>query len=393
MTSRFTKWVAGSTLVITVFTSSSLGIYANQSIHTVSAGDTLWKLTQRYNTTFEELYGLNPQLKSNQSLNIGDKVTVASKNTYIVKKGDTPWIISNRYKVDLGTFLSTNKLTSSSEIYPGQVLQLPNQGQATNNVYTVKKGDTPWTISNHFSISLNELLNVNGLKSSDAIFEGQVLKLTSTTTTTPTQSFGGTTTTNGNKKSFTTHTVVKGDDLWKISIQYGIPFHELLAVNGLKENHVINLGDKLTIPVYQIAVKATPGSQYGELLDWWTEAQYVIPIGKVFTVVDFNTGKRWKMKRTVGANHADCEPLTSADAAIMKQVWGGSFSWNTRPVIIEVDNRKVAASASSMPHDIQYITNNNFTGHSDIHFFNSTRHKDGLIDKSHQANILKAAGK
>ena len=392
MASRFTKWVAGTTLIATFFTSSALGIYANQSIHTVSAGDTLWKISQRYNTTVVELSKINPQIKNSQTLNVGDKVNVPTAiSTYTVQKGDTPWIISNRFKVDLNTFLSTNKLTASSEIYPGQVVSLPLQGQATRATYVVKKGDTPWTVSNQFKVGLNELLNVNGLKSSDSIYEGQVLKLPASAA--PIQTNGSIATINGNKKSFTTHTVVKGDDLWKISIQYGIPFHELLSVNGLKENHVINLGDKLTIPVYQIAVKPTPGSQYGELLDWWTEAQYVIPIDKVFTVVDFATGKRWKMKRTIGANHADCEPLTSNDAAIMKQVWGGSFSWNTRAVIIEVDNRKIAASASSMPHDIQYITNNNFTGHSDIHFYNSTRHKDGLLDKSHQSNILRAAGK
>ena len=392
MASRFAKWVAGTTLCATVFTSSALGIYANQSVHTVSSGDTLWKLSQRYNTTIEELSRLNPQIKNSQNLNVGDKVNVpAVISTYTVQKGDTPWIISNRFKVELNTLLSTNKLTASSEIYPGQVLRIPAGGQSTGGTYTVKKGDTPWTISNQFKVGLNDFLNVNGLKSSDSIYEGQVLRLPANSA--PIQNSGGITNTNGNKKSFITHTVVRGDDLWKISIQYGIPFHELLSVNGLKEGHVINLGDKLTIPVYQIAVKATPGPQYGELLDWWIEAQYVVPIGKEFTVVDFSSGKRWRMKRTIGANHADCEPLTSNDAAIMKQVWGGSYSWNARAVIIEVDNRRIAASASSMPHDIQYITNNNFTGHSDIHFFNSTRHKDGLLDKSHQANILKAAGK
>ena len=31
--------------------------------------------------------------------------------------------------------------------------------------------------------------------------------------------------------------------------------------------------------------------------------------------------------------------------------------------------------------------------HFDIHFLNSTRHKDGLIDKVHQANIRISAGK
>ncbi len=390
MASRFSRWVAGSTLVITVLTTSVIGAYGSQSIHTAISGDTLWKLSQRYNITLEQLQKLNPQIKSVSKLNIGDKIIIPA-TTYSVKKGDTPWLISNRQGVDLTALLSLNGLTKNSEIYPGQVLKIPPLQSASLKPYTVVKGDTPWLISNRHNIPLSDLMKANGLKSEDIIYVGQVLSLPASSV--PVQSSGNAAEANGNKKTFKTHTVARGDDLWKISIQHGIPFQELLSVNGLKESHVINIGDKLTIPVYQIAIKSTPGPQYGELLDWWTEAQYVVPIGKEFTVVDFATGKRWKMKRTIGANHADCEPLTSNDAAIMKQVWGGSYSWSIRAVIIEVDNRKIAASASSMPHDIQSITSNNFNGHSDIHFLNSTRHKDGLVDTSHQAKIKQAAGR
>jgi hypothetical protein len=98
------------------------------------------------------------------------------------------------------------------------------------------------------------------------------------------------------------------------------------------------------------------------------------------------------MKRTIGANHADCEPLTKYDAQIMKEVWGGYYSWNSRPIIVMVDGRRIAASAASMPHSIEYIKDNNFNGHMDIHFANSTRHKDGEIDYKHQENIKISAG-
>lgn len=98
------------------------------------------------------------------------------------------------------------------------------------------------------------------------------------------------------------------------------------------------------------------------------------------------------MKRTIGANHADVEPLTAADTAIMREVWGGNWSWAVRPIIVEVDGRRLAASSSSMPHDVQYITNNNFNGHSDLYFLNSTRHVDGRKDLNHENAILIAAG-
>jgi len=167
---------------------------------------------------------------------------------------------------------------------------------------------------------------------------------------------------------------------------------ELLEVNNLTMNSILYVGQKIKVPVHKIPVKEPVSEKYGEYLDWWTEAQYVFPIGKVATVTDFKTGKSFKVKRTIGAFHADCEPLTAEDAAIIKEIWGGTYSWKERAVIVNVDGRRIAASMASMPHDIEYITDNNFNGHFDIHFKNSTRHKDGLISENHQKQIKVAAG-
>ena len=61
-------------------------------------------------------------------------------------------------------------------------------------------------------------------------------------------------------------------------------------------------------------------------------------------------------------------------------------------MIVSVDGRKIAASMSSMPHDIDYIKNNNFNGHFDLHFKNSTRHYDGAMTPAHQQQVRIAAG-
>lgn len=395
----FKRWIAGTTLVVGVFTFSSIFSFAATVNHQVSKGDTLWKIAQQYNMTLDEVYRLNPQYRSNSSLNVGDIVKISSNESQIkhtVVKGDTPWKISVAYKVDLNQLLSLNGLKAGAEIYPGQVINIPSaSSNSKSNTYIVAKNDTPWTISQKFNISLSSFLSSNGLKEGDSIYEGQVVNISNATSpnaTSPNVNPTPPPSSGKNTKTYITHTVVRGEDLWNISIKHGIPFYEVQRLNGFKDNHVLMIGDKITIPVYNIAVKETPGPKYGEFLDWWTEAQYVLPIGKEFKVIDFNTGKSWNMKRTIGANHADVEPLTSADTAIMKGVWGGNFSWATRPIIIEVDNRRLAASASAMPHDVQYITNNNFGGHMDIYFSNSTRHVDGKPDAKHQLNVEKAAG-
>ena len=154
---------------------------------------------------------------------------------------------------------------------------------------------------------------------------------------------------------------------------------------------------------------------YGELLDWWTSASEIFTRGKTAIVTDLSTGKSFNVMRTMGTNHADTEALTKEDTEIIKSIWGG-FSWDRRPVIVNVDGRRIAASMSAMPHagldskpayevinnrsdnygtgdNLDVIKDNGMDGHFDIHFLNSTRHKDGKEDMDHQKNVLIAAGK
>jgi LysM repeat protein len=193
------------------------------------------------------------------------------------------------------------------------------------------------------------------------------------------------------KVTYTTYKVQQGDTFWNIAEKAGIPMPELLEINNMKDTTVLYVGMTLSVPQYDIPKKSTPGPQYGELLDWWTEVQYIWPIGVEARVIDFATGKSFNVRRSYGAFHADVEPLSTADSAKMKEIWGG-WSWTTRPVIVEVNGRRIAASSHAMPHSIQTITDNGFNGHFCIHFLNSTRHKDNLMQADHQKNIRTAAG-
>lgn len=154
---------------------------------------------------------------------------------------------------------------------------------------------------------------------------------------------------------------------------------------------MLSVGQKLKIPVHNIGVKEVVSERHGELMDWWTEAQYIFTIGKTAKVTDFETWKSFYIKRTIGANHADSETVTTNDSNIARSIWGG-FSWTPRAVVLEVDGRKIAASMSLMPHEREYIANNGITGHFDVYFGNSTRHVNGKADAKHQAQVEKAAG-
>ncbi|GAW90927.1 LysM peptidoglycan-binding domain-containing protein [Calderihabitans maritimus] len=349
-------------------------------VHEVQPGESLWKISQKYGVSVDQIRRQN-SLSSDVIL-FGQKLLIVPAN-YTVQDGDTPWLISQRFNIPLEQILNLNGLNSGDVIYPGQKLLLLNP----NLVHTVQEGDTPWLISRQYNVSLEELLAVNGLQETSVIYPGQEL-IVPVSGPEPDAALEA----QEPYVTYTTHTVQPGDTLWNVSIQYGIPMQELMEVNNLDESTVLYPGQELTIPVHHIPVKPTVSPRHGELLDWWTEAQYLWPIGREATIIDFYTGKSWRMRRTFGAAHADVEPLTAEDTAIMKSVWGGEWSWTPRPVLVVVNGRRIAASASAMPHSVEKILDNDFPGHSDIHFLNSRRHKDNTISESHQKNVHIAAG-
>ena len=65
-----------------------------------------------------------------------------------------------------------------------------------------------------------------------------------------------------------------------------------------------------------------------ERLNWFSHTG-TIPKGAVFTVKDCYTGKTFRCRRWSGANHMDSEPLTAADAAIMRAIYG-AWAWPRR---------------------------------------------------------------
>jgi peptidoglycan hydrolase-like protein with peptidoglycan-binding domain len=161
------------------------------------------------------------------------------------------------------------------------------------------------------------------------------------------------------------------------------------------------------------ASTATKSKSGVELLDWWKEASKVFKLGSIATVTDVKTGRTFKIVRTYGTNHADVEALTADDSKIIKDIWG-DWSWTRRPVIVEVNDRRLAASMAAMPHagvdsqpantyvsqrsggfsrgmNLDKVKDNGMSGHMDVHFLNSKTHGTNKVDPKHQAAIKEAA--
>ena len=288
-------------------------------VYRVVSGDTLWLLSQAFNTSISELKAANGLT--------GDNIYIGQ--SLIIKKAMP------------GTVRYTAQTSKSATLFKG-----PDFSQAAVDYLT------PWT---NITVTgkLGEWFKVETPKGNGYIYS-TVISIPQNQKDTAANSgyFAANlpVDTSANRIVYNNYTVQKGDNLWALSEKFNITDYDLAAANGLSRTAMLYIGQILKIPVHAVAVKSTPGPQYGEVLDWFQEAQYVFPVGKTGKLVDLQTGKSFMIQRTMGANHSDTETLTAQDTAKMKEIFGGAWSWTRRPFLLEVEGRKFAVSVAGMPH-------------------------------------------
>lgn len=152
--------------------------------YVVQKGDTLYSIANKLGTTISELKKEN-NLTSN-TLQIGEVLRIPTKeiyeeeeNIYIVQKGDSLYSIANKYNTTVEELKRINNLTSNI-LSIGQVLKLPSD--KANNVekeentisYTVQKGDSLYSIARKYDTTIDRIKDLNNL-TTNLLSIGQVL--------------------------------------------------------------------------------------------------------------------------------------------------------------------------------------------------------------------------
>ena len=206
-----------------------------EGYYIVQKGDSLWSIASKNNTTVATLKNLN-NLSSN-NLSIGQLIKLPTSNEngavgnndniYTVKKGDSLYSIANKYNTTVDNLKQLNNL-SSNLLSIGQQLKLPYTGANTNQItYVVKKGDSLWLIANRYDTTIDQIKTANNLKT-NTLSIGQALIIPSTS-------------------NYITYTVQKGDSLWLIANKYNTTVDNIKKLNNLSSN-LLSIGQKLIIP-------------------------------------------------------------------------------------------------------------------------------------------------
>ena len=128
-----------------------------------------------------------------------------------------------------------------------------------------------------------------------------------------------------------------------------------------------------------------------ELLEWSYLRNNVIRTGVPLMITDVRTGIVYWVSSFSNGNHADVNPLTADDTAALLQTFNGTWSWATRPVLVTVDGRTLAASINGMPHGGSTNPDNNMNGHVCLHFLGSRTHNGSTgHERDHQNSVQEA---
>jgi membrane-bound lytic murein transglycosylase D len=158
----------------------------------VRSGDTLSQIARRHQLSVSAIRDAN-QLSGNV-INIGQKLILpqlgagpaalsqpaaqvaTSQSVYRVKAGDSLWNISRAHGVSISALREHNNIDANHSLSVGQSLRIPgNRSTAIANtagsanprsmVYTVKAGDSLYSIARQFNISIDRIRKENPLGS------------------------------------------------------------------------------------------------------------------------------------------------------------------------------------------------------------------------------------
>jgi membrane-bound lytic murein transglycosylase D len=166
-----------------------------------------------------------------------------------VSNGDTLSELAHRHSTDVASLREANNLRGSN-IRAGQPLLIPKSAQALQNPvaqrseggsYTVRAGDSLWTISRAHKVSMNKLMKANHVGPKEVLKVGQRLTIPGAAAT------RASTVGRGGVVRKVHYGVRRGDSLAKIASKFNVRIRDISAWNNLNSKDYLQPGQSLTL--------------------------------------------------------------------------------------------------------------------------------------------------
>ena len=322
----------------------------------VIEGDTLWQISQKYNTSLEIILAYN-SIKEKDILSLGQIIKIPNNDfqttdyiIHIVKKGETLWSIAQQYNLEVDSIRATNNISNPELLSIGQKVKIPsfkniisdkslsdqeiaqeNENESNNQaenlkpvIHIVQAGDNLWNVAQKYGVSVKVIAEVNNLKDKDLLSIGQRLEI-------PAIGGGVSVKEKEQEPTIITYTVVKGDTLWSISNRYDVKMSSIISANNLKEISRLSIGQKLKIPITNMDIAKAEGYNQG------TAAQEIIYyVKKGESLWSISQNYNTKLEAIIAANNiSDASRISVGQRLIIPNVTGArssiiDFIWPVR---------------------------------------------------------------
>ena len=276
-------------------------------IHTVKKGDTLSKIAKNNNVSMSALRKAN-KLKSSDTILLGQKLIIpqakktktktakpktkanhtkletdvvpeqklaeSAIKSHEVKKGDSLYKIARSNHTTVDALKKVNKIKSEKGLRLGQILTIPAEKESVavaaadskteetktvsvakkskGKIHTIVKGDSLYKIAKNNKTTVEALKKANRIKSDKSLKLGQKLSIparqeelvvAAANTRPKAKELPA-----AKKSKDKTHTIVKGDSLYKIAKNNKTTVKALKKANKIKSDKSLKLGQVLVIP-------------------------------------------------------------------------------------------------------------------------------------------------
>jgi LysM repeat protein len=161
--------------------------------------------------------------------------------THTVAAGDTLYRIAAKYNTTIEALEQSNGLTAESILRVGQVLTLPGEGTAKTTTQTAvtKTPPAPVEASTTKTTASTATSTTPPAPTTSAAAANKPAETSSAASTTPPASAGG---------EAAVYEVVAGDNPYSIARSLGVSYQDLLQLNNIEDPTKLQIGQKLKVP-------------------------------------------------------------------------------------------------------------------------------------------------